>query len=469
MRPGRRAALGSKCGAMGAGEPVLLRRCRFLLPCASCGVAEDASVLIEDGVISWIGGGPAPPGASSGTVIDCAGWGAAVPCLYNAHTHASMSLLRGYYDDAELHEWLQRMWYVERRLTPRAAYLGARLAALEMAMGGTCGFMDMYFYPDEAARAAAETGLRARVGPVIMGDADPAAAVEEAKRYAATAAKRWGPLVGGVINVHSIYAAPLEALPAAAEAAEELGVPLHIHVSETRREVYEAKKRYGVFPVELLHRLGALRRETVLVHMGWAASWELGLVRDAGASIIHCPVSNMKLATAGHFPLREALDMGINVGLGTDGAASNNTLDMLREARAAVLLQRHSYWDTRVKATDALRIATEGSARAMMLPEKAGRLEPGAPGDVVVLDIRSPGLQPVRRDNLLQAIVYAATSRDIAYTIVNGKLIYARERREEFIEEAARIGEELNKWLESIGSGKAEPPCSPRNACSKQG
>jgi len=466
LGPAGPGALGSKCGAMGAGEPLLLRRCRFLLPCASCGVVEDASVLIEDGVVSWVGGGAAPPGASSGIVVDCGGWGAAVPCFYNAHTHAAMSLLRGYYDDAELHEWLQRMWYVEHRLTPRIAYLGARLAALEMAMGGTCGFMDMYFFPDEAARAAVETGLRARLGPVIMGDVDPVKAVEEARRYAAEAGRRWGPLVGGAVNVHSIYAAPLEALPAAAEAAEELGVPLHIHVSETRREVYEAKKRYGVFPVELLHRLGALRRNTVLVHMGWAASWELALVRDAGASIIHCPVSNMKLATAGHFPLREALDMGINVGLGTDGAASNNTLDMIREMRAAVLLQRHSYWDTRVKAADALRIATEGSAKAMMLPPGAGRIEPGSPGDLAVIDLRSPGLQPARRTNLLQAIVYAASGRDIAYTIVAGNPVYTMEQRTDFIEEATRIGEELNNWLESIGEGTAGPLCSPPSACS---
>jgi len=454
--------LAHKCGAMGV-EPVLLR-CRWVLPCSGCPVLEGASVLLDGGRVAWLGGGGPPPGAKSGLVVDCGRYSAAVPCLYNAHTHAGMSLLRGYYDDAELHEWLARMWFVEKRLDEETAYAASKLSAIEMAMGGTCGFMDMYFYADAAARAAREVGLRARVGPVVMGDVDPYRAVEEAARFARRL--RGDRLVGGVVNVHSIYAAPLEAVRLGAEAARELGVPLHIHVSETRREVYEAKKRHGVFPVELLDRLGALHGGTVLVHMGWVASWELGLVRDRGASIVHCPVSNMKLATAGHFPLREALDSGINVGLGTDGAASNNTLDMFREMRVAVLLQRHSYWDTRISAVDALHIATVGSARAMMLPEGAGRLEPGAPGDLAVVDLSRPGLQPARRQSLLSALVYAANAGDVTHTFVAGRPVYTPDTRRPLLEEAERLAERLSRFHLEIGEGlDREPPCSPRPAC----
>ncbi len=447
---------------MGRGEPVYLKLCRFLLPCWDCPVREDVSVLVEDGVVSWIGGSGAPAGAKSGYVLNCRGM-MATPCLYNAHTHVSMSLLRGYYDDAELHDWLGHMWFVERRIDEEVAYLAAKLSVLEMAMTGTCGFMDMYFFPDAAARAAREVGLRARVGPVIMGRVDPFRAVEAAARYAEKL--RGNELVGGVVNVHSIYAAPLEAVRRAAAEAKRLGVPFHIHVSETRREVYEAKKKYGVFPVELLHRLGALYSGAVLVHMGWVASWELGLVRDAGASIVHCPASNMKLATAGHFPLREALDAGINVGLGTDGPASNNTLDMIREMRLVVLLQRHSYWDTRIAARDALRIATVGSARAMMLPRGAGTIREGAPGDLVLLDIRHPGVQPLRADNAVSALVYAASGASVAATIVAGRPVYHGGLEEQFLEEAGELAASLNRFHERIGVGTDEPPCSPREAC----
>ncbi len=449
----------------GVAEPLLLR-CRWLLACASCPPVEDAYIYIEDSRVSSLGSGTPPPGAKSGLVLDCGKLSAAIPCLYNAHTHAAMSLLRGYYDDRELHEWLQRMWHVEKRLTPDVVYSASWLAAAEMIMGGTCGFMDMYFMPWETARAAEELGLRARLGPVVMGDVDPHRAAEEAARYARLLEQRGG-LVRGVVNVHSIYAVPLEAVKEAAGAAKELGVPFHIHISETRREVYEAKKRYGVFPVELLHRLGALHGGAVLVHAGWIASWELSLVKEAGASLVHCPVSNMKLATAGHLPLYEAQQMGINVGLGTDGAASNNTLDMLREARVAVLLQRHAYWDTRVTAETALRAATEGSAKAMMIPG-AGRIEPGAPADIAVIDLGHPGLQPVRRDNLLSAIIYAATSRDTVYTIVAGRPVYSPENRQKLLQEAARHAEKLNKFLEKIGEGiDPSPPCSPPEACKR--
>jgi 5-methylthioadenosine/S-adenosylhomocysteine deaminase len=446
-------------------EPVLLRGCRWLISCWNCPAQENVSVLLRDGAVEWIGGSGAPPGAASGRVVECGRRSLAAPCLYNAHTHVAMSLLRGFYDDAELHEWLRRMWFVERRLDAETVYHAARLSLAELAMGGVCGFMDMYFFPEAVERAAREVGLRARLGPVIMGDVDPARAVEEAARYASML--QGDPLVGGVVNVHSIYAAPLEAVRLGAEKAGELRVPFHIHVSETRREVYEAKKRYGVFPVELLHRLGALGPNTVLVHMGWVASWELGLVREAGASIVHCPASNMKLATAGHFPLREALDMGINVGLGTDGPASNNTQDMVREMRLVVLLQRHSYWDTRVAARDALRIATEGSAKAMMLPPGAGRLEPGAPGDLAVFDLSHPRVAPARRDNIVQALVYAASAADTAATIVAGHIVYIKGGEEErrLLGAAVESSERLNRFLEELSVGEDEPPCSPPVAC----
>ena len=446
-------------------ETLLLKGCKFVLPCAGCKPLVNASILISNGVIEYVGDKP-PSGGKAGHVIECGEHSVAMPCMYNAHTHAAMSVLRGYYSDAELHDWLQAMWFVEHRLSGREAFLGSLVSGVEMLFSGTCGFMDMYFFPDEAAEAARRLGLRARVGPVIMGDVDPYRAVEEARRYAR---KLLGdPLVGGVINVHSIYAAPLEAVREGHRAAVELGVPFHIHVSETRREVYEAKKRYGVFPVELLGKLGALSENTVLVHAGWIASWELGLVKEKGASLVHCPASNMKLATAGHFPLYEAMESGVNVALGTDGPASNDSLNMFSEMKIAVLLQRHSYWDTRVKARHVLRAATTGSARAMMLPRGAGTLQPGAPGDVVVVNSVTPSALPLRRDNLEQVLVYSCEKCTPDYVAINGELVLSPGKKPQLLEEAARAAKQLNEFIERIGPGKEpEPPCSPRTACKK--
>jgi len=446
-------------------EALLLKKCKFLLPCAECEPLVDASILVNNGTVEYVGDKP-PSGSKTGYVIECGEHSVAMPCMYNAHTHVAMSVLRGYYSDAELHDWLQAMWFIEHRLSGREAFLGSLVSGVEMLFSGTCGFMDMYFFPDEAAEAARRLGLRARVGPVVMGSVDPYKAVEEAKRYA----RKWlgDPIVGGVINVHSIYAAPLEAIEEGHRAARELGVPFHIHVSETRREVYEAKKRYGVFPVELLGKLGALSENTVLVHAGWIASWELGLVKEKGANLVHCPASNMKLATAGHFPLYEAMESGINVALGTDGPASNDSLNMFSEMKIAVLLQRHSYWDTRVKASHVLRAATTGSARAMMLPPGAGTLKPGAPGDIVVMNSVTPSTLPLRVDNFEQVLVYSCEKCTPDYVVINGELVLSPEKKPQLLEEAARAAKQLNEFIERIGSGKEpEPPCSPRTACKK--
>lgn len=462
ISPGARVPGGHKCGAL-RGEPLLLR-CRLLLPCASCSPLTGVAVYVEDGRIGYIGDGP-PAGAKRGAVVDCPRYAVAMPCLYNAHTHAAMTLLRGFHDDSELHEWLERMWHVEKRVTPDVAYHASLLAVVEMASTGTCGFMDMYFWPHETLRAARELGLRARLGPVIMGDVDPYKAVEEAVRFARSL--QGDPLAGGVVNVHSIYAAPLEAVREGYRAAEELGVPFHIHVSETRREVYEAKKRFGKFPVELLESLGALGPRAVLVHAGWIASWELEAVRRAGASLVHCPTSNMKLATAGSFPLYEAMESGVNVALGTDGPASNNSLDMIREAKTGLLLQRHSYWDTRVKARHLLEAATRGGARAMGV-RGAGAIEPGAPADILVLDLSRPWSLPLRADNLASALLYSAAGGDTLYTIVDGRPVYTPENRERLWSLAERSAEQLNRFLERIGEGRdPEPPCSPPQACNR--
>jgi len=423
-------------------EPILLDRCRYILTLDDKGrILENASMLLDEGLIECVGDGCS---GRSGIVVDCRG-SIAMPALYNAHTHAAMTMLRGLHDDSELHEWLKYMWRVEAKLTPSIVYLASKLAVFEMASTGTAGFIDMYFHPLETARAAEELGIRAKVGPVLMEDSG----FEEWRRKLRSIAGSLKGLASPIVNVHSLYKVSPETVRAAYDEATRLNSQLHIHVAETRREVYEIHRRYGIFPVELLGRIGALGSNTILVHMGWAASWEYRLAVERKAGIVHCPASNMKLATAGQLPLRELLESGGRVALGTDGAASNNSLDMFREMRVAVLLQRHGYWDTSVTALHALSSAVKHGAS--LLGIDAGVVEEGRKADLVLLDAGSLYLQPLRKDNLISAVVYAATGRDVTHTIVNGRLIYSRGRNlEDWQREAAGIANRLSDFLYSV-------------------
>ncbi len=409
-------------------------------------------IYLEGGQISCVG----ECAEKSGIVLDAHSM-ICMPALYNAHTHAAMVLFRGFHDDAKLEEWLERVWRAEKRLTPGIVADASKLAVMEMLSTGTAGFVDMYFYPEETARVAEEMGIRALVGPVMLENMTSIEKwVSETLRLAKNLEK--GRLVRLVVNVHSLYAAPIEAVEAGLEIAAKTGARLQMHAAETRREVYAVKKRYGKFPVEALRDAGLLTGKLHLVHMGWATSWEYRAVAEAGATVAHCPVSNMKLATAGFLPLHDLQGEGITVGLGTDGAASNNVLDMFREMKAAVLLQRHSYWDTRVKALHALRAATLGGAEIMGL--RAGRLKPGYEADLVLLDASSLHLQPLRADNLVSALVYAATGSDVAYTIVAGRIAYSPEKASRFSREARRIAERLNSFFkeETMVRGRGASP-----------
>ena len=422
-------------------DPILLKNCRFIVTMDGDVVLEDASIAVRNGKIECVG---ETCGGKDGVVLDCRR-GLAMPALYNAHTHAAMTLLRGFHDDAELHVWLKHMWRVEEKLDPWIVYLASRLAAMEMASTGTAGFIDMYFHPLETVRAASELGLRVMAGPVLMNDKG----IGEWRRELGGLAGSMEGLAKPVANVHSLYMVSPEIVEEALHTARELGAPLHIHVSETRREVYEVRRRYGRFPVELMNARGMLGRDLILVHMGWAASWEYDAALRAGAGIVHCPASNMKLATAGQLPLRELLDAGGIVALGTDGAASNNSLDMFREMRTAVLLQRHGYWDTRVTAMHVLSSATRHGASLMGVD--GGVIREGAAADIAVLDSYSLYLQPLRKDNVVSAIVYSATGRDVTYTIVDGKLVYSRDRDlGDWSREAAGISARLSSFLEAI-------------------
>ncbi len=435
---------------MGSQEAIALKNCRLVLRWSgdSLEVLSNVDILIRDGKIEKIvRSGTLTISEKDYSIVDCSKR-VVLPGIVNAHTHSPMVLLRGYCDDLELHEWLSRMWEVERHLNSRIIELASELAIMEMLSTGTTAFVDMYFYPEVTAEVAKRLGIRAALGPPLI---EVLYSADKCLREIEDFYRKYrdDELIIPIVNVHSIYTCSLETVKTAAEFAKEHGLNLHIHVSETRKEVFDAKKKYGKFPVEILHDLGVLNKYAHLVHLGWVTSREIELIRFGDATVTHCPVSNMKLATAGFFPFFEMMASGINVTIGTDGAASNNCLDMFREMKTAVLLQRNNYWDTRIKAIHVLRAATLCGYRLLRL--NGGNIQEGCLADLVLIDAESPYLQPLRMDNVVSNIVYAATGRDVAMTIVNGKIVYDRERDyEKWKERCSRIADELNKFIQKF-------------------
>jgi len=380
-----------------------LRNCRFIID--NDRIIENSNIVISNGLISSVGK------EIEGDEIDCSKW-IVTPGFVNSHVHSAMIPLRGYYDDAELSEWLNKMWEFEKNMSKELMKLGSEISVLEMLSSGTTAFIDMYFNPYDIEKLTEEYEIKAAAGYTFLDSFFPPEEVEE-NQYKLKKSRNFFPIV----NVHSVYSVHEKTLIKAKEIAENTSTWIHIHVSETRKEIFDIKEKTGKFPVEYLHELG-LTKLISAVHLGWIANWEIDYLKEA-KSATHCPTSNMKLATAGAYPLYEMLNKGVNVTLGTDGAASNNSLDIIREMKTAVLLQRHSYWDTRVKAIDVFKSATENGYKLLGL--KGGKIKEGYIADLAIFD--SNFIYPLLKDRIISNIVYFATSEAIVGTINNGKII----------------------------------------------
>lgn len=425
-----------------AGRQVVLKNCRYVVANPST-VLEDVDILVEDGRIVSV-----ERGLGGGDEIDCREK-IVIPGLVNAHTHSAMWVFRGLFDEGELFEWLGTVQKAEEKLTREVVYWASMAALLEMVMGGTTAVVDMYFYPFETVRAARQLGVRIYTGPIVSGasdDEDRKRAFRIAERISGEGASDH--MVGLVVNVHAVYSSTREDFEIAVDLAKRFGSLLVTHASETRDEVFYAKNRYGKFPIEYLYELGFLGEKTGLAHLGWITSWEISRLKETGATAIHCPTSNMKLATGGFIPLQEMARGGINVALGTDGAASNNSLDMFREMKAAVLLNRHSYWNTELGAGAVFRMATLNGYSFIGL--RGGAISAGYVADLVVLDGKSVRLNPLTRRNVVSNVVYSATGADVEKVLVGGRLVYDRDEKERFAAMLDEIMENLRGFVESI-------------------
>jgi 5-methylthioadenosine/S-adenosylhomocysteine deaminase len=391
---------------------------------------------------------------TAGRVIEASGLHA-FPSFKNGHTHVAMTLFRGYGDDLPLMEWLSaRIWPAERHLTEEDVYLGTRLGVLEMIRGGTTFFNEMYWHRPGIVRAVEEMGIHALVGVTIIDLGDPAVLarqkeeVEElvGRRAQLRAKATTGVTAGdaaaatgsapassagpetfankGVAELglapHSIYTVSPETLAWIGQVARDEGLLLHIHLSETAGEVEDCLSAHGCRPAELLERLGLVGPHLIAAHGQFLDDAELELLGEAGATLVTNPTANLKLATGGIIPYRRARGAGVRVCLGTDGAASNNNLDMLEEMRVAALVQKHAERDaTALPAAEALAMATTSASEAFRLG--SGRLEPGARADLVLIDFSGPSTQPLY--DPVSALVYAANASNVHTTICGGRVL----------------------------------------------
>lgn len=347
-----------------------------------------------------------------------------MPGFVNTHTHAAMTLFRGYADDMPLKDWLEKkIWPVEARLKNEDIYWGTLLAICEMLKGGTTCFADMYFHMDAVARACQESGIRASLSQGLIGidTIKGMVSLKESKNLVKNWHKKGEGRITVMLGPHAPYTCPPAYLSKVIKTAEQLDVPIHIHLAETREEVEDCLKAYGKTPIQLVNDIGLLNQNVLAAHCVHISPHDIDLLAEKNVSIAHNPGSNLKLGS-GVAPLRALLEKNVLVSLGTDGAASNNNLDMVEEMRLSALLEKGLKEDAAaIPAEAALRMATVNGSAALFLDKKIGPLQKGAKADLIMLSIKKPHMFPIH--NLLAQVVYSAAASDVELVMVNGKIL----------------------------------------------
>ena len=370
---------------------------------------------------------------------------AILPSFFNCHTHAAMTLLRGYAEDMELHTWLENhIWPLEGQLEEEDVYIGSKLACLEMIKSGTTFFNDMYWHYPGTARAVKEMGLRAALSSVFIDFNDQATADmrwEECQELFGSY-RNYSDRIIFALGPHAVYSVSRSSLERARDFAQEHGLMIHIHLSETQAEVDQARKTLGKTPTQHLHDLGLLGPNLCACHGIWLSREDMDLIARTDTPLIHNPTSNMKLCS-GQFPYPELSARGIEVGLGTDGCSSNNNLDMLEEMKFASLSCKARYNDPTIfSAGEAFEAATRTGARIFGL--EAGRIREGMLADCILVDLAHPQLVPDY--NLIANMVYSAAGDCVNTTICDGRILM-RDRQipgeEEIISQARETAQKL--------------------------
>jgi len=422
---------------------ILIKDILAVLP----GGAETCSVYISGGVIASVSA--APDGFVAQKTIDGAGK-MLIPGLVNAHTHAAMTIFRNCADDLLFNDWLfGRIFPLEAKLEPEDCYWGTMLAIMEMISSGTTSFIDMY-HPEEAGRAAKSSGIRAVQSRGLLGGADDPDGGERRLREALDEIERWH---GREENITLMLAphAPYTCDPGyqreVTAEARRLGLAINTHLSESLAEVETIRERYGCTPTELYAQTGLLTDTTVAAHCVHLTDGDIEILAERGVHVVTNPVSNLKLAN-GVAPVPKLLEAGVKVALGTDGAASNNALNMFRDLSALTLVHKGVNHDAQaVSAREGFEIATRNGARAMGY-SNLGEIKPGYIADLVILDLDRPNMQPL--GDPVSALAYSANGSEVETVIVGGRVLM--ENREFLTIDSERVVREVAKICKRIGT-----------------
>jgi len=386
-------------------------------------VIPNGSLAISGDTIQFVGtnNGSAMNARKS---LDAEG-GLILPGLINSHTHAAMTLFRGLADDLPLMEWLNDYIFpVESKMNPEFIRVGTLLACAEMILSGTTTFCDMYLFEDEVARAAQKSGMRCLVGEVLYDFPSPNyGKAEDGLRYTESLIQKWkdDPLVSIAVEPHSLYTCSPELLTSCNSLALKYALPLIIHVAETLSEVAQVKEKYGKSPIGHLHSLGILGPHVIADHCVHLDDWDIERMAEQKAKAVDNPESNMKLAS-GISPVPEMLAAGVTVGLGTDGCASNNNLDLFGEMDMAAKAHKVKNLDpTTMNAVTVARMATIEGAKVLGIDALTGSLEKGKKADIITLQMDQPHLTPLY--NPFSHLVYAARGHDVRHAIINGSIV----------------------------------------------
>ena len=408
---------------MGATIELCVKNATIVTMDPECNVIKGGCVCVAGDTIVHVGQ-DMPSGYEATKTLDAQG-GLLLPGLINAHTHAPMTLFRGLADDLPLMDWLTRYIFpVEKKMDEDFVRVGALLACAEMILSGTTTFCDMYLFEQQVAEAAREAGIRCVVGEVLYDFPSPNyGQLENGFRYTEDMIKRWqgDPLVSIAVEPHALFTCSPSLLEKAADLACRYGVPLITHLAETQDEIEQIVERYGKRPVGHLDDLGLLNDNLIAVHCVHLNSEEVGLLAEKGVRVIHNPESNMKLAS-GIAPIPQMLEKGVVVGIGTDGCASNNNLDLFGEMDTAAKLHKVGSMDpTVMDAVTVVKMATIDGARALGLESVVGSIEIGKKADFIVLAPNKAHLVPIY--NPFSHIVYAARGDDVSHVVINGSLV----------------------------------------------
>lgn len=386
------------------------------------------SLLIKDDLIAEIS--DSIDDANVDKIIDAEGK-ILLPGLINTHTHLSMTLFRGLADDLSLDTWLNdHIWPMEANLNGEYCYIGALLGAVELIKSGTTTFSDMYFYMEDVARAVEDAGIRAVLsyGMIDFGDAERREA--EIKQNL-DLFKACNGMADGRIKVffgpHSPYTASEELLIKVRQLADEYNMGIHIHVSETQKEINDVSEEKGLRPFEYLDKIGFLGPDVLAAHCVWLSDNEIEIIKKHGVKVSHNPCSNMKLAS-GISPVSKLIENDVCVSIGTDGASSNNNLDLIEELKTASLLQKVSTLDPKVLSSDeAIEMATIKGAEALGLSDEIGSIEVGKKADIILIDTNSANMVP-DSSSLSSNVIYSANGSNVDTTICNGKVLMENKK-----------------------------------------